>query len=54
MKVHVHTNMPGKVLQFALALGELTSIKIDNMREQHRHLVVEEEKPCLLYTSRCV
>ncbi len=48
VKVHVHTNMPGKVLQFALALGELTSIKIDNMREQHRHLVVEEEKPVQL------
>ena len=38
IKVHVHTNMPGKVLQLGLRYGELSSIKIDNMREQHRHL----------------
>ena len=41
IKVHVHTNMPGKVLQYALRLGELSNIKIDNMREQHRNLVVK-------------
>ncbi|MFO7153733.1 MAG: DAK2 domain-containing protein [Caldicoprobacter oshimai] len=38
IKVHVHTNMPGKVLQLGLRYGELSSIKIDNMREQHRHM----------------
>jgi hypothetical protein len=38
IKVHVHTNMPGKVLQLGLRYGELSSIKIDNMREQHRHI----------------
>ena len=38
IKVHVHTNMPGKVLQLGLRYGELSSIKIDNMREQHRHV----------------
>ncbi len=38
IKVHVHTNMPGKVLQLALRFGELSTIKIDNMREQHRHI----------------
>jgi DAK2 domain fusion protein YloV len=37
-KVHVHTDSPGVVLQFALKLGELTGIKIDNMRDQHRSL----------------
>ncbi len=42
IKVHVHTNDPGKALQYGLSLGSLTSIKIDNMREQHRHVVVEE------------
>ena len=31
VKVHVHTNEPGKALQMALELGELDSIKIDNM-----------------------
>ena len=33
IKIHVHTNEPGKVLTKALKLGELTRIKIDNMRE---------------------
>ena len=40
IKVHVHTNMPGKVLQLGLRYGELSGIKIDNMKEQHRHLNV--------------
>ena len=34
VKVHVHTNDPGKALQMALELGELDAIKIDNMREE--------------------
>lgn len=38
VKVHVHTNSPGTALNNALQLGELSSIKIDNMREQHREL----------------
>ncbi|HZK35060.1 MAG TPA: DAK2 domain-containing protein [Bacillota bacterium] len=37
IKVHFHTNMPGKALQLGLRFGELSSIKIDNMREQHSH-----------------
>jgi len=36
VKVHVHTNEPGKALQMALELGELDSIKIDNMLEEYR------------------
>lgn len=43
LKVHIHTNNPGKVLELALAYGELSKIKIDNMREQHRELLVKEE-----------
>lgn len=39
IKVHVHTNSPGLALQYALALGELSDIKIDNMREQHNEHV---------------
>lgn len=35
IKIHVHTDMPGKALQYALRLGQLSNIKIDNMREQH-------------------
>ncbi|MDT8716465.1 DAK2 domain-containing protein [Clostridium sp. 19966] len=42
IKVHIHTNEPGTVLQKALSAGELTKIKIENMREQHRHLLVED------------
>ena len=36
VKVHVHTNEPGKALQYALELGELDAIKIDNMFEEAR------------------
>ncbi len=43
LKVHVHTNDPGIVLQTALTIGELSKIKIDNMREQHREILTEEE-----------
>lgn len=39
VKVHVHTNEPGYVLSEALKLGELSKIKIDNMREQHRSII---------------
>lgn len=43
VKVHVHTNDPGKAIQMALELGELDSIKIDNMREEHRERVAMQE-----------
>lgn len=36
VKVHVHTNNPGKALQYALELGELVDLKIENMAEQRR------------------
>jgi len=39
IKVHVHTNNPGKALQAALEHGSLTKIKIENMREQFRERV---------------
>lgn len=44
IKVHIHTNDPGRVLSKAVMLGELSKIKIDNMREEHRSLLVENEK----------
>lgn len=44
IKVHVHTDMPGKALQLALRFGELSGIKIDNMREQHRHVIETSQK----------
>lgn len=43
IKVHIHTNNPGIVLEEALKLGELMKIKIDNMKEQHRHIVEDED-----------
>jgi len=44
IKVHVHTNMPGKALQIALRYGMLSGIKIDNMREQHNETIEKEQK----------
>ena len=38
VKVHVHTNQPGKALTYALELGELERPKIENMLEQNRQL----------------
>lgn len=43
LKVHVHTNNPGDVLQRALSLGEIDGVKIENMLEQHRELVRERK-----------
>ena len=43
VKVHVHTNQPGKALTAALELGELDRIKIENMLEQNRELMKKYE-----------
>lgn len=43
IKVHIHTNNPGLVLEKALALGELSDIKIDNMRYQHEEVLLKDE-----------
>lgn len=42
IKVHIHTNDPGLVLSKAVKIGELSKIKIDNMREEHRELLAGE------------
>ena len=41
IKVHVHTNEPGTVLQEALTYGALLKVKIENMREQHTEILEE-------------
>lgn len=41
VKVHVHTNDPGLAIQKGLTYGELTSMKIDNMREEHNERVIK-------------
>lgn len=43
IKVHVHTNTPGKALTKALSLGELDKVKIENMMEQNRQLRAKYE-----------
>ena len=44
VKVHVHTNDPGLAIQKALTYGQLTSMKIDNMREEHHERVIENSE----------
>ena len=39
IKVHVHTNHPGRVLEEALTYGALQTVKIENMREQHTEIL---------------
>jgi len=41
VKVHVHTNDPGLAIQKGLSFGALTSMKIDNMREEHHERVIQ-------------
>lgn len=41
IKVHVHTNHPGKVLEEALTYGALQTVKIENMRNQHSEILEE-------------
>lgn len=43
VKVHVHTNNPGQALQYAVELGELDRVKIENMLEQNRELRAKRE-----------
>jgi len=39
LKLHVHTDHPGEVLEKLILHGDLQKIKIENMRIQHRHIV---------------
>ena len=43
IKVHVHTENPGDALQKALQFGQLLTVKIENMKEQHRKAAEENE-----------
>ncbi len=44
VKVHVHTNEPGKALEYGLSLGELVNLKIENMVQQRRDNQAEAQK----------
>ncbi|MGB3160421.1 DAK2 domain-containing protein [Carnobacterium sp.] len=46
VKVHVHTEHPGDVMNYGQEFGSLVKIKVDNMREQHETILVNE-KPAL-------
>ncbi|MEX2416545.1 MAG: DAK2 domain-containing protein [Paenibacillaceae bacterium] len=43
VKVHIHAEQPGTVMNHAMQFGDLTRIKIENMREQHLHILDEDE-----------
>ena len=42
VKVHVHTNDPGLAIQKALTYGQLSRMKIDNMREEHQEKLIRD------------
>ena len=42
VKVHVHTNDPGLAIQKALTFGQLSRMKIDNMREEHQEKLIKD------------
>lgn len=44
VKVHVHTNDPGLAIQRALKYGQLSNLKIDNMRLEHNEMVIKSEE----------
>jgi DAK2 domain fusion protein YloV len=44
IKVHVHTNNPGQVLEEALKYGPLLTVKVENMREQHSEILEDAEE----------
>ena len=44
IKLHIHTNNPGLVLEKALTFGSLATVKIENMKNQHTNLSGEEKK----------
>lgn len=44
VKVHVHSNAPGQVLTYALELGELDHLKIENMLQQNRELKNKQQE----------
>jgi len=45
LKVHVHTNQPGVALTLAQKFGEILTVKIENMRQQHTSIMTESKQP---------
>ena len=44
IKVHVHTDNPGKALQRGLKFGQLLTVKVENMKEQHKNAGAKQEE----------
>ena len=43
VKVHVHSNHPGKAIEEGIKFGELTKMKIENMKEQHHNIIKADQ-----------
>lgn len=43
VKVHIHAEKPGTILNYAMEYGSLHKLKIENMREQHSHILIDAE-----------
>lgn len=54
IKVHIHTNNPGYILERAVKFGDMINIKIDNMKHQHQSLINadEEKKPEQIFPEK--
>lgn len=45
VKVHVHSDHPGLILEKAISIGSLSNLKIDNMRQQHNNIIDFKTQP---------
>lgn len=54
VKIHIHTNHPGQILELCVEYGSLHNIKIDNMKEQHAELLFEVSQPVALVEGQAV
>jgi uncharacterized protein len=43
VKIHIHAEYPGTVMNYAMNFGDLSKIKIENMRDQHSHILMADE-----------
>lgn len=43
LKGHIHTDHPGRVFEYALKYGELMKVKVDNMKEQHKEVLIHSQ-----------
>jgi DAK2 domain fusion protein YloV len=50
VKVHVHTEMPGEVMNYGQKFGSLVNVKVDNMRLQHNTVVEKESAQTRVYS----